>query len=124
MHEMAILTNVVDAVVVHAQKNNASEVKCVTLVVGELRDVVDELMESCFRFLAKGTVAENARLVMEKVPLKVQCSECRLVFPASLQDQKSLICPDCGCDKLSVAAGREFYISSIEIVEKENGQEG
>lgn len=45
MHEMSILSNVIDVVLKYAQENNVREVVSVTLVVGELRDVVDKLME-------------------------------------------------------------------------------
>ena len=41
MHEMSILTNEVDTVLVYAAENNASWVIEVSLVVGDLRDVVD-----------------------------------------------------------------------------------
>ena len=44
------------------RKNNASWVIEVSLVVGDLRDVVDELMESCFQFLSRGTIAEGLAL--------------------------------------------------------------
>lgn len=45
MHEMSILSNVIDVVLKYAQENNVRKVVSVTLVVGELRDVVDKLME-------------------------------------------------------------------------------
>lgn len=116
MHEMSILGNVVDVVLDYAQKNNAREVQSVTLVIGDLHDVVDELMESCFRFLARDTIAANAALKLEKVPLKVQCSECLLVFPAKVGNTEALACPDCGCQTLTIRSGKEFYIRDIEIV--------
>ncbi len=116
MHEMSILSNVMDIVLDYAEKNSAHEVKSVTLVVGELRDVVDELMESCFQFLARGTIAENASLIMEKVPLKAQCDSCRLVFPADIKRPESLACPDCGSTALHIHSGKEFLIKSIEVV--------
>lgn len=47
MHEMAILSNVMDVVLDYAKKNQATKVVSVSLVVGELRDTVDDLMESC-----------------------------------------------------------------------------
>lgn len=115
MHEMSILTNVMDVVLKYAKDNNASEVVSVTLVVGELRDVVDELMESCFQFLCRNTIAKDATLHMEKVPLKVQCNQCRLVFPADIKRPETLVCPDCGSKQLHIHSGREFLIKSIEI---------
>ena len=84
MHEMSILSNVMDVVLKNAKENNAREVVSVTLVIGELRDVVDELMESCFQFLCRNTIVKDAALHTEKVPLKAQCNQCRLVFPADI----------------------------------------
>lgn len=115
MHEMSILTNVVDTVLAYAAENNASRVIEVSLVVGDLRDVVDELMESCFQFLSRGTIAEGARLTMTKVPLKLQCEDCLLVFGADIRGRKQIACPDCGGNRLKVKSGREFLISSIVV---------
>ena len=76
---------------------------------------LDELMESCFQFLSRGTVAEGARLTMTKVPLKLQCEDCLLVFGADVRGQRQIACPDCGSTCLKVRSGREFLISSITI---------
>ena len=84
MHEVSILSNVMDVVLMYAKESNVREVVSVTLVVGELRDVVDKLMKSCFQFLCRNTIAKDAALHMEKVPLKAQCNQCRLVFPAGI----------------------------------------
>ena len=115
MHEMAILNNVMDVVLKYAQDNNAEEVVEVSLIVGEMRDVVDELMESCFRFLARNTIAANARLTMTKVPVRAQCGECLLVFPVSVRGAGKPTCPDCGSTNLRIKAGREFLIDNIVI---------
>lgn len=116
MHEMSILSNVMDIVVKYAEENGANQVTSVTLVVGELRDVVDELMESCFQFLARGTIAEHATLIMEKVPLKAQCDDCRLVFLADIKRPETLTCPDCGSTNLHIHSGKEFLVKSIDVV--------
>lgn len=115
MHEMAIVTEVVDAVLEHATKEQAERVVSVELVVGQLHDVVDDLMESCFRYLARGTVAENASLVLTKVPVKVQCEDCLLVYPADLRRKETLVCPDCGSTCFQIITGNEFLINGIAI---------
>ena len=84
MHEMSILSNIMDVVLKYAHENNVRKMVSVTLVVGELRDMVDELMESRFQFLCRNTIVKDATLHMEKVPLKAQCNQCRLVFPAGI----------------------------------------
>lgn len=52
---------------------------------------------------------------MEKVPLKAQCNQCRLVFPADIKRLETLVCPDCGSKQLHIHSGKEFLIKSIEI---------
>ena len=115
MHEMSILSNVMDVVLKCAQENNVRKVVSVTLVVGELRDVVDELMKSCFQFLCRSTIVKDATLHMEKVPLKAQRNQCRLVFPADIKQPETLVCPDCGSKQLHIHSGKKFLIKSIEI---------
>lgn len=115
MHEMAITTNIVDAVVRYAADNDAVRVAEVRLMIGELRDVVDSLMEGAFRHLARGTVAADASLVIRKVPLRARCWACNLVFPADVHRPETLVCPDCGGRELSIHNGKEFLIESIAI---------
>lgn len=115
MHEMSILTNVVDIVLKYAEDNGAERVCGVSLVVGEMRDVVDELMESCFQFLCRDTIAEGATLSMTKVPARAQCGDCKLVFPVDVHGKGRPTCPDCGSGNLTIKTGREFLIQSIEI---------
>lgn len=116
MHEMAITGDIVDAVVKHAEANGVERVVSVSLRIGELRDVVDELMQGAFRHLARGTVAQDAELRITKVPLRAQCRECNLVFPANIRRPETLVCPDCGSRKLGIRTGREFLIEGIEVV--------
>lgn len=115
MHEMAIMGDVVDVVLDYAKQSGANEVTSVHLVVGTLRDVVDDLMERCFQFLARGTIAGNATLKMTKVPLRLLCKDCDTVFPADMHLPDTLVCPRCGSHNLDVNTGREFMIENIEI---------
>ena len=116
MHEMSIVGNVVKAVVMYAEEEGVERVAGVTLTVGALHDVVDDLMEKAFRFLARGTVAEGAYLHLNKLPLKVRCRECLTVHEANIRDRASLICPECGKQENDVVQGREFLIENIEVV--------
>lgn len=116
MHEMAIVTSVVDKVVEYAQQNDAAKVNRVTLVVGDIHDIVDALMESCFQHMARGTVAEGASLELARIPFRAQCSECNLVYPADIRSKDTLVCPDCGSSNFRIFNGNEFMIRDIEIV--------
>lgn len=116
MHEMSIVGNVVKAVTMYAEEEGVERVTGVTLTVGALHDVVDDLMERAFRFLARGTVADGAYLQMNKLPLKVRCRQCHAVYEANVRVRDSLNCPDCGENVVDIVQGREFLIENIEVV--------
>lgn len=120
MHEMALVRNVVDVVLDEAEAAHAAEVRAVHLVIGEGRDVVEEYFESLFQFLARGTVAERAEVVIRRVPYRVQCNRCGAVFHVNVIDRTTWACPTCETyQDYKLVSGMEFSISKIEAVERE-----
>lgn len=117
MHEMSLVGDVVEVVERYAAAERASRVVSVSLCIGEMRDVVDRLLESCFAYLTRGTIAEGAELKVKKIPLKARCGECNTVFRVRLDPRKVPACPDCASRNLSIFTGGEFLIENIEIVD-------
>lgn len=115
MHEMSLIGDVIEVAQRYAKQNGASRVTRVDLRVGEMRDVVDELMQSCFDYLSKDTMVQGAQLHFERVPLKARCNACHVVFPVDLRDSHKKICPDCACEDVLLFSGWEFIIESIEV---------
>ncbi len=116
MHEMALVRNVVDIVVDQAQKANASEVKAVYLTIGSGRDVVIEYLDGLFQFLARGTVAEHAELVVQTTPMTVRCNQCGFIFPINVFKPETWVCPSCKAEKdYKLNSGMEFMINRIEV---------
>jgi len=116
MHEMALIENVVEIVLKQAKLAEAEKVVCVRLRIGEIRDVVDDLLEKCFRFLARGTIASEARLELTKVPLVVRCEDCGHEAREHILNYASMCCEACGSRRLSMVSGTEFLIEDIEIM--------
>lgn len=116
MHEMAYVRNVVDVVVEHAARAKASEVKAVYLTIGIARDIVEDYFQGLFQFLARGTVAEHAEIVMRRIPLTVKCNRCAMVFPLNVHDEKTWVCPRCGAQRdYAMHSGMEFTIDRIDV---------
>jgi len=118
MHEMAITEDVVNIVLKYAKANDARQVVSVRLRVGEMRDIVDEWMQRFFDFLSRGTIAEGAKLEIQRTPIVFHC-ECGRFFATSLAeiiaDQK-VPCPSCKSENTRLYSGREFDIVSIGVV--------
>lgn len=107
-----------DIVVKHAQIAQAKEVISVKLRVGKLRDIVEDMMEKCFRYVARGTVAENSRLEIEKVPLIICCNECKTTLLLELHTGQTAktVCSKCGKSDFKIVQGNELYVEDIEII--------
>lgn len=123
MHEMALMRTVVDTVLDYANGVDAREVKTVYLTVGFNRDVVEEYMDSMFAFLARGTIAEHAELVVRRTPYTVKCNQCARVFHLNVYDESTWVCPRCGAVRdYKLHSGLEFAINNIEVVLPEEAQ--
>ena len=117
MHEMAYVRNVVDIVNEHVAATGASEVKTVYLTIGMARDIVEEYFQGLFQFLARGTAAEHAEVVMRRIPFTVRCNQCGFVFPLNVHDERTWTCPMCKAARdYKVNSGMEFAIDRIDVV--------
>ncbi|MCD8013711.1 MAG: hydrogenase maturation nickel metallochaperone HypA [Lachnospiraceae bacterium] len=116
MHEMALVRRVVDIVVTKAEAVGASEVHAVHLVIGEARDIVEDYFEGLFQYLARGTVAENAEMVIYRVPYTVRCNQCGFIFPINIFNEETWVCPACKAKRdYKLNSGMEFAVKNIEV---------
>ena len=114
MHELPITEDILKIALTHGEKNGAKRIVRINLVIGELTDLIDEWVQRYFEYLAKDTVAAEAKLVIERVPITVMCGQCNKPF---VVDKKKLDfnCPVCGQKGTDMIRGREFTVKSIEI---------
>lgn len=114
MHEMGVTRSLVDTVVAEAQRRGAVEVRTVFLRIGFARDIVDEILDGCFKWMARGTILEGCELVIERVPFTVRCNRCGTVYPLDVHDEGTWACPCCHERDYKLNTGMEFQIAGIE----------
>lgn len=115
MHEMALVREVIGIVLDKADEAQANRVEAVYLRIGQGRDIVTGLFDGLFEHMAKGTVAEGAELVFERVPMLTRCDECGKLYRLDVHDERSWPCPRCGSKKYRLFSGMEFSIDRIEV---------
>jgi hydrogenase nickel incorporation protein HypA/HybF len=114
---MALTREVVDIVIQEAAAAGATQVSAVHVTIGYMRDIVEEYFEGLFGYLTRGTVAENAELIMTRVAFTVLCNKCGQIYRFDAHDRSAATeCPSCGETDFKVNTGREFFINAIEIV--------
>lgn len=115
MHEMALCTEVVDTVLDVARDADAVSVDGVTMVIGEMRDIIEDMFDSFFHYLTRGTIAENCTVSFLTVPVTVTCKDCDASYRVDLHSGEPLSCPQCGSCEYQLASGNEFLIESIDV---------
>ena len=116
MHELAVTEGILRVVLRHAEANAATRVVTVRLRIGGLSDLMESWLERYFTYLGRGTVAEGARIEVERTPVVFRCGACRSDFTVDLKTIRDVLCPSCGGKDLSLVSGREFFIKGIEVL--------
>ena len=113
MHELSIMTGVLEIALEYAQKNSARKINKIFLQIGAMSDVLPEWAQSYFDMLSKDTIAEQASLEIEKIPIRTRCNICGRETTFT-NGEWQFTCPACG-GGVELLSGRELKIHSIEI---------
>lgn len=112
MHELAICQSLMSQVESIALERNAQRVTSIVVGMGELSGVEAQLLKNAYSIARAGTVAENAELVIEHLPVRVKCNECGGESDAL---PNKLTCKHCGDWRTTVISGDELLLVSVEL---------
>ena len=113
MHELSIVSSVVDSVTESLAAYPGARVLEVRLRVGVLASVIEDSLQFCYGIATEGTPLAGSRLVVNSVPVTVHCAACGK--DGALESLQHFRCPHCGEAATDVRSGRELEIESIEI---------
>ena len=74
MHELALTEGIISIIADEKRKNGFERVLEIRLRLGEYSGVIPECIEEFFPIAAKGTAAEGAKLVMERIDASFELS--------------------------------------------------
>jgi hydrogenase nickel incorporation protein HypA/HybF len=114
MHELPITESILKIILKHAQANDVRKVKTIHLRIGRLSDLEDQWIQRYFDYLSKGTLAEGARIEIERTPIVMQCSACSTPYECELSKIGDTVCPACGGKIGTLLSGREYTIKEME----------
>jgi hydrogenase nickel incorporation protein HypA/HybF len=116
MHELSIVSSIVDTVTESVAAYPGARVVEVRLKIGALASVVEDSLQFCYGIATEGTVLEGSKLVVKTLPVVMHCLPCGA--DVELEGVQSFRCPQCGEPSLDLRQGRELEIDSIEIDEE------
>ncbi len=115
MHELPIAKSIYKSVVKKAEECGAVSVVRVCIEAGELREYVEAILQQYWDYIARGSVAEGARIELISIPATVKCGKCGNVYELDAERLFDSCCPACGYDRGELLTGRELRIKGIEI---------
>lgn len=112
MHEIALCRSVIETVREQAAIHSFDKVLVVRLEIGVLSHVEAEAMIFAFDVVARGTVAEGARLEVSQPPGRALCGACAAEVTLSRRFDP---CPCCGGRDLTVIDGDKMRVRDLEV---------
>jgi hydrogenase nickel incorporation protein HypA/HybF len=121
MHELSIAANIIEIAEAQARAQCSKSIRKIKLRLGEFTTIVREALEFSFEVARQGTLAEQAALEIETVPLAARCPRCGPV--PQLAHEICLVCPACGWP-LEIVSGEDLQVEYIEVDECESNVVG
>ncbi len=112
MHELGIMTGVMESVETAAREAGATQVLKISLTVGVMTEAIEDALRFAFEALSEGTMSEGAEFEITMVEPKSVCLECGHEYT---HDRFHVTCPKCGSGFTELIAGKELRIESIEV---------
>jgi len=126
MHEVSVVTTLVDAVIRELSKYNVTKVNSINVVIGDLTNLGEEQMKFAYEIVTRGTVLEGSVMNVEHEPIELHCDACGFDGPAKVISDPDfdthsipiLACPKCG-GPVTVTSGQSCMVKSMDIEEAE-----
>ncbi len=113
MHELSIANSLIDIATEHADAHGADRIDAITLCIGALSCVHTSALTFSFELIAKGTIAEGARLEFKKLPVTIFCAKCAV--EVELPGIQRFCCPVCDTPSADIRQGRELEVATVAV---------
>jgi len=110
MHEVSLVSDLLDQILEEASANKLLFVDEVELDIGVLRQVVPQVMQEAFRAAVINTLAKDSVLIINEIQAKAQCRICHDKF---IPEVNNFLCPKCQTADVLVLEGNDIILKSI-----------
>ncbi|MBM7096730.1 hydrogenase maturation nickel metallochaperone HypA [Bacillus sp. H-16] len=114
MHEMSLMEDLIRLVSDDAEQRGIRHISKITVIVGDLSNVLPDALELAFLFMRTRELAvvnEETELEMVKEEARAVCRSCDYTF---IPDYRIAFCPKCRLPRAIVVSGETFRVESYE----------
>ena len=113
MHEASIALSVLNTVTEECRQRGFTAIESVRLRIGKASGVLPEALTFAFDIAKADSVAQDARLEIDLIPLGGQCHDCGSTF--TTEERFLLDCPQCHGNDFTINQGYEMNIVDMEV---------
>jgi len=113
MHEVSIALSLLNIVEQKCREEGYQSVESVRVRVGRAAGILPEAFTFAFDAAKKDTIAQEAKFIIDIVPLRGVCNECGSLF--ELEEAPAFACPLCASRSIKIDQGYELEIIEIEV---------
>ena len=112
MHELGIVFHIIKNVDQVIADNDLTDIKSVTVEIGEVSTVIPSYLEDCWKWAAaKHDILKDSKLIIDTILAITYCENCNKTYETVKHGK---ICPHCGSEATYLIQGNEFNIREIE----------
>ena len=115
MHELGIMTDVLDTALRVCEDNGGKKVTKITLKVGLMSGIIPTYVQSFFDVISKDTKANGAEIIIEPDPAVFICRKCGETTAYDVLGPE-YVCKSCQSQALRMTSGYGFQIVSVGII--------
>ncbi len=124
MHEVSVVSNLVNAAISELEKYNVSKVNSMTVIIGDMTNLGEEQMSFAYEIVTRGTILEGSEFIVEHEPIEVECNGCGYKGPVKMLSDPDfdthaipvMSCPQCS-GHIQVISGQSCMIKCMDIEE-------
>ena len=113
MHEASIALSVLNTVTEECLQRGFASVESVHLRIGKGSGILPEALTFAFDIAKSDSIAREAQLQIDLIPLGGQCHECGTTF--EVEERFLLACPQCQGSDFTINQGYEMNIIDMEV---------
>jgi len=110
MHELSIITSLIEQVDQICKEQGKSAISKIVLRIGSLEHINTETFLFMFEQTKEGTPLEQAELNLTIEPVKIQCRKCSEIYEP---EDTIWLCPKCNGIGGEIIQGSEIILESI-----------
>lgn len=122
MHEFTTAQSIIKTIKKAIEKEEIKKIYRIKLAVGELTFLNGDQLKFWIKEGIKGTVGEEAEVLIKEIPAQLRCQNCGYEGPIPLREESSFhfslpvfACPKCQMVKIEIVKGRDCEIEALEV---------